>query len=81
MSRTTTELLETYLPVVESMLNTWMVDNEYKEVKLEGDVLKNLLEEVLCFLSNQSDLSFVMDEIDNDRMLGEYDWCESTAED
>lgn len=73
-------IIERYKDAIEETLNAWMVKNHYLPVKLEGKVLEGLLDEFLCFLTSESDMEFVMDEIDNCMMLAEYDWCTSTAE-
>ena len=68
-----------YKDEIEKTLNVWMEENEYAPVKLEGEVLKDLLDEFLCFLTSESDMAMVMDEIDNCLMLDEYVWCTRTS--
>lgn len=72
-------IIERYKDEIEKALNVWMVKNEYLPVKLEGKVLEGLLDEFLCFLTSNSDMESVMDEIDKDYMLGEYDCFTSIA--
>lgn len=64
-----------YKDDIEKKLNEWMTKNEYKEVKLEGAVLEDLMDELFCLLTS-NDLFYIMDEIDKDMMLGECDWCQ-----
>lgn len=64
-----------YKDDIEKKLNEWMTINGYKEVKLEGAVLEDLMDELFCLLTS-NDLFYIMDEIDKDMMLGAYDWCQ-----
>jgi len=72
------EVFEKYKTNIEESLNKWMVDNGYQPITLTEDIIKDLLDELLCFLCSPSDLGFVMDEIDKDMLLSEYSWCKSS---
>lgn len=74
------ELLKNYLPDLQRNFDRWMEENEYKKVEMNPEVIADLLDEFLSFLASPSDFAFVMDEVDKDQMLGEYDWCEREEE-
>ena len=68
-------LFEKHKPSIQKELNCWLSDNNYEEVELNDEIIKDLLDELLCLLSSRSGMQIVMDDIDKDRMLGECDWC------
>lgn len=70
------EIFERYRTEIQRNFDNWMEENEYEKVELSDEVLNDLMDEFFAFLSSQSNFDFVMDEIDKDRLLGLYDWCE-----
>mgnify|MGYP001030616621 CR=1 FL=1 len=74
------ELFGKYKSDIERNLKNWMKENEYKEVDLTDEVIVDLMDEFLSFLSSKSEFGFVMNEIDKDGLMGEYEWCESVED-